>query len=338
MMAGKHLVVIGNGPAGREAAACLREADPKSRITLISQERWGHYQPRLLPRFIAGRMEESELVRPGFDFYEERGIKLRLGQRVVGLDPEQKMILLDHREMVPFSGLVIAVGGRPRIPEPLLVFKELMLTLKTLGQAHVWKERLARTEDVLIVGGDLTSMTLVKTLLDMGKRVLFVFSQEALWPNRCTPELLEEVSAKLRAQGVEVLEGRLRSLVQKPEGRLEAVLDRTRVEVGLVGAFFGLVPEVGFLARSGLRIERGILVDQRLSTGFEGIYAAGDCAQVYHPDLRDYWVSIGVENASCLGRIAAANLMGGAERASAPLESIFSDQGVKANTSWWMEF
>jgi len=337
-MAEKHLVVIGNGPAGREAAAFLREADPDSRITIISREHRGHYQPRLLPRLIAGQMEAEELVRPGFDFYEERGIRLRLGQEVAGLDPERKVVVLGHREIIPFSGLIIAVGGRPRIPEPLLVFKDLMLTLKTMGQALVWQERLAEVEEVLIVGGDLTSLALVKALLALGKRIFFVFCQEAFWPLRCTPELLEGAAARLRARGVEVLEGRLRSLIQKPEGRLEAVLDRTRIQVGLVGAFFGLVPDVGFLARSGLQIERGILVDQHLNTGFEGVYAAGDCAQVFHPDLRDYWVSIGVDNASRLGRIAAANLMGGAERALVKPESIFSDQGVKANTSWWMEF
>jgi len=108
--------------------------------------------------------------------------------------------------------------------------------------------------------------------------------------------------------------------------------------VGMVGAFFGLVPDVGFLSRSGLTIDRGILVDEYLNTGFEGIYATGDCAQIYHPEIRDYWVSIGHENARNLGRIAALNLAGGRVRADVGKESIFDIEGIRVNTSWWMEY
>jgi NADPH-dependent 2,4-dienoyl-CoA reductase/sulfur reductase-like enzyme len=103
-----------------------------------------------------------------------------------------------------------------------------------------------------------------------------------------------------------------------------------------VGAFFGLVPDVRFLAGSGLQIERGILVDEYLFSGFDGVYAAGDCAQVYHPEIRDYWVSIGHDNAVNLGRIAAMNLAGARVKAQAEPESIFCVEGIRANISWWI--
>jgi NADPH-dependent 2,4-dienoyl-CoA reductase/sulfur reductase-like enzyme len=115
-------------------------------------------------------------------------------------------------------------------------------------------------------------------------------------------------------------------------------VDSEKLVVDMVGAFFGLVPDVGFLARSGLQIERGVLVDEYLGTGFEGVYAAGDCAQVYHPLIRDYWVSIGHDNAVNLGNIAASNLAGGKIQADIEPEDIFSVEGIRANTSWWAEF
>jgi NADPH-dependent 2,4-dienoyl-CoA reductase/sulfur reductase-like enzyme len=79
-------------------------------------------------------------------------------------------------------------------------------------------------------------------------------------------------------------------------------------------------------------------VDETLSTGFENIYATGDCAQVYHPEIRDYWVSIGHSNAVSLGRTAALNLLGGKRKAEVPKESLFDVDGIKVNNSWWMEF
>jgi NADPH-dependent 2,4-dienoyl-CoA reductase/sulfur reductase-like enzyme len=115
-------------------------------------------------------------------------------------------------------------------------------------------------------------------------------------------------------------------------------VDDQKIEVSMIGAFFGLVPDIRFLARSGLTIDRGVLVDEYLNAGFEGIYATGDCAQIYHPQIRDYWVSIGHENAVALGRTAALNLAGGKVRADVDMESIYDVKGIKVNTSWWAEF
>ena len=122
------------------------------------------------------------------------------------------------------------------------------------------------------------------------------------------------------------------------EDIIEVETECEKLSVGAVGAFFGLVPDVKFLVRSGLDIDRGVLVDEKLRTRFTNVYAAGDCAQVYNPVIRDYWVSIGYENARTLGRIAAMNMLGGMMEAETRAESIFSLNGVKVNTSWWMEF
>jgi NADPH-dependent 2,4-dienoyl-CoA reductase/sulfur reductase-like enzyme len=79
-------------------------------------------------------------------------------------------------------------------------------------------------------------------------------------------------------------------------------------------------------------------VDEHLNAGVPGVYAAGDCAQVYHPELGDYWVSVGHDNARHLGRTAALNLTGGETREKAEPESVFEVRGIKVNTSWWTDF
>ena len=118
--------------------------------------------------------------------------------------------------------------------------------------------------------------------------------------------------------------------------RAETAAGPTRV--GLVGAFFGLRPNVGFLGRTGLQIETGILVDETLRTCFEMVYAAGDCAQVYSPKLRDYWVSVGYRNARNLGRVEALNLLGSRVQADTAESSIFEVEGISVSSSWWTEF
>jgi len=241
--------------------------------------------------------------------------------------------------VIPFTGLIIAVGGVPRIPEHLAVFQDLMLTLKTLQDARRWMERLHGADSVLMIGGDLTSLAMTRALLQCDKKVYFMLNEDAFWPLRCDGPMFEEVAGHLAGAGVEVLRGqRLKGVARRSEDVFQVEVGAQRLEVGIIGAFFGLRPDIRFLAGSGLRIDRGILVDPCLYTGFKGVYATGDCAQIYHPELRDYWVSIGHDNARTLGRIAALNLAGGKVQADVDGKSIFEAEGVRVNTSWWTEF
>lgn len=333
----QHFVVIGNGPAGNEAALVLRDHAKDARITLISRETGGCYRPHLLPRFISGGFSEEDLHVFSPSSYKELGIKFRSGQEVVSLHLESREIFLDHREVIKYDGLIIALGGKPRIPENLLVFNDLMLTLKTIDDARRWQKELERAESVLLIGGDLTSLSFTRRLIEMKKKIYFALNEEAFWPMRFSRALHDEVSERLIKKGICVLDySRIKSMNSLPEGGTEVHTECESVRADIVGAFFGLVPDVGFLARSGLKIDRGILVDEYLSTGFDGVYATGDCAQVYHPEINDYWVSIGHDNAVALGKTAALNLIG--ERVKAEPECIFNVQGFCINSSWWLEF
>jgi nitrite reductase (NADH) large subunit len=335
----EHFVIIGNGPAGNQAAFTLREKLPDARITMMDKERLRCYKPNLLPEYIAGKVTEDKLYVSPLELYKSKGIKLRLGQKVVDVNLENKEITLDHKEIIRFSGLILAVGGKPRIPEPLLPCKDLMFTLKTIADARRWIQEMDKVDSVLIIGGDLTSFAVAKALLHLGKGVRFILDEEAFWPVRYNKEVYEQAAHQLTQKGVEVLACRkLKGVGRVSEQVLQVQVDDRKIESGMVGAFFGLLPDVKFLTQSGLQIERGVLADEYLNTGFEGVYAAGDCAEIYHPEIRDYWVSIGYDNAVNLGRIAALNLVGGKVQVDVEPESIFFVERIRANISWWMEF
>ena len=100
--------------------------------------------------------------------------------------------------------------------------------------------------------------------------------------------------------------------------RLELVDDALVVGVGVE-------PSVEFLAGSGVEIDNGILVDEYCRTNVDGIYAAGDVANHYHPSLRkrmrvEHW-----QNAMQQGAAAARSMIG----AGQPYDAIhwfWSDQ------------
>jgi nitrite reductase (NADH) large subunit len=338
-VAEEHFVVIGNGPCGHEAAITLREQAPEARITIFGREHEPSYRPHLLPGYLAGTLRDDSLYISSYEYYRNNNIKFRCGQEVVCLDPIERYVILDHKEKIPLTGVVIAVGGTPRIPEPFWSVRESLQTLKTIGDAKRWIELLPTIESILIIGGDLTSFGFTRALLQLGKRVHFVLNERSFWPLRCTETLFDEVREKLTESGVDVLPYRhIQGIAKVRDNAYMVHVGGKELVVGLIGAFFGLVPDVRFLQRSGLTIDRGILVDEYLNAGHDAIYAAGDCAQIYHPAISDYWVSIGHDNAKALGRIAAINLVGGRVRAEVACESIYEVEGIKVNTSWWMDF
>ena len=338
-MGEKHFIIIGNGPAGNEAARTLRNSAPDAQVTLISRHSGGCYRPQLLPHFISGKIEAESLFVFSPSTYKEKDIKLRSGQEVMRLNLDKREIEMKRKEVLHFDGLIIATGGTPRIPDQMTHARDFMRTLKTPDDAKVWIEKLSKTNSVLIIGGDLTSFALTKTLIEMEKKVYFVLNKEAFWPLKFNSSLSEAATKKLTQAGVHVLEHfDPDSMSKMSGGPVEVNTGDKKIRVGLVGAFFGLVPDIEFASQSGLKIDRGILVDEYLNTGFEGVYATGDCAQVYHPEIKDYWVSIGHDNAVKLGRISALNLAGEKVRTEIARESIFESQGVKANTAWWTKF
>jgi len=288
---------------------------------------------------MSGTIKEESLYVCPVEDYKKMDIKFRSGQKVVALNPGQRELILDHKEKLRFSGLILAVGGKPRIPEPLLIFRDVLFTLKTLEDARVWRQEVSPVDSVLMMGGDLTSLAVTKALLGLGKKVYFMVNEEAFWPLRWSLSLFEEMSHRLRQKGVEVLaDQRLKGITRKGNRDYEVQVGRETVRVGMIGAFFGLTPDVRFLAGSGLRLDRGILVDEYLNTGFKGVYATGDCAQIYHPTLHDYWVSVGHDNALELGRTAALNLVGNTVKAEGAGKCVYEVQGIRVNTSWWTEF
>ncbi len=129
-----------------------------------------------------------------------------------------------------------------------------------------------------------------------------------------------------RDHGVEVVLGEAVAGFEG-KGRVEAVTTRTGRRVDCDFAVFGIgvEPVAEVAARAGVTVDNGIVVDEYCRTSIEGLYAAGDVANHYHPvagkRIRvEHW-----QNALSQGAAAARSMLGKGE----PYEEIhwfWSDQ------------
>ena len=339
-MAPEHYVIVGNGAAANRAADVLRAGDPEGRITLVSDEFSLFYYRHRLRDFLVGDAPEDALVVRPASHYRDKGIRLRLGQTVVKADLSARVLFLKHMEKLHYTRLILCTGSKPRLPEVHYGYQKHFAVMKTLADARALRERMTGVKDVLIAGGDLVSVRLAAALLKKGRSVTFMVDRDSFWPLELTKERRDELAQGLTRKGARVLADDVMVGVAEAQGGGYEVTTRAgaKIRCDLVGAFFGLVPDVGFLLGSGLDLERGILVNETLQTNYPDVWAAGDCAQVYNPDIRNYWVSIGWGNAERLGEVAARNVLGQTVQAGRPAESALRFGGITVNTSWWKDF
>ncbi len=104
-----RVVIIGNGPGGVELA---KELSGEHEVLIIEREEVPpFYSKPMLSHYIAGLIEREKLFPyPPIDWYEGKGIGLRLGEEAKLIDRARKVLITDKGEY-PYDILVIATGG-----------------------------------------------------------------------------------------------------------------------------------------------------------------------------------------------------------------------------------
>ncbi len=137
-----------------------------------------------------------------------------------------------------------------------------------------------------MVGGGFIGMEVAASLRQVGLEVTVIHLGRGLFDQFGSRELSDELAALYREHGVELLLAQeVAGFGSDGQGRLSHVETRTGlcVEADLAVVGVGVVPNVDFLADSGLALENGVLVDQRFETNVPGVYAAGDVANFFDP-------------------------------------------------------
>jgi 3-phenylpropionate/trans-cinnamate dioxygenase ferredoxin reductase component len=317
MAAPRHHVIIGSGVAGAQAARTLRTREPEARITMLTMSALPFYNRYDLPLVFRGRRDWHRFLVDAPDYYLENRIELRRCTQVANVDALAKTITLAHNETIAYDTLLVASGGRAYLPEDMTEFRHLLDGFGSYEQAIEVKRKVPDGGTVMILGGDMIGLDLVRTLLDTGYKVTLIASDHTFWPHVVDDAQRAELLAVLGKMGAEVIvglhEGNIVSIQPGAKG-----LPARRVAFGsgleryadVVMPFFGLSPSVEFMLGSGVDIERGLLVNPSLRTTNESIYAAGDVCQIWSAPEKHYRFYYGWKNVRAMGELAARNLTG----------------------------
>jgi len=271
-------VIVGNGVAGVTAARALSEAGAE--VEIYTQETH-HYYPRpRLQRFLAGEMELEDLYFYPPAWYEERGIAVHLGVEVTGLDPAARRILLADGRRVSYDRLLLAAGSRPFILPIEGVDREGVFSLRTIEDALAIKRWAEGAERAVVVGGGLLGLEAARALRALGLKVTVLERGPYLLPRQLDAQGGALLRGLVEDMGIEVvLEASSQAILG--DGRATGVLlqDGRKVEGDLILISTGIRSNVELAREAGLEVNRGVVVDERLRTNAEDVYAAGDVAE-----------------------------------------------------------
>jgi len=307
----KHLI-IGGGPAAINAIETIREFDGgASQITLISDE--PAYSRMVLPYYLANQIPQQQVYTADDAYFETLKVERLIGTRVSRVDPNVKTITLEDGQALPFDNLLIATGSSAVIPPIPGANLSGVYPLWTLAhtEAVLQLARVKPKPEVVFIGAGFIGFIVLNAMHKRGWKLQVVEIADHVLPRMLDSESAGLVEAWLRMKGVALHLGTTVQEISEQEGRKRITLKNGEsLSADLVIVATGIKPNRDLVTDSGIQVDQGIVVNDRMQTNFPFIYAAGDVAQ--GPDLLGDKPAIHAIQPTAVdhGRVAGANMAG----------------------------
>jgi nitrite reductase (NADH) large subunit len=296
--------IAGNGVAGVTAAQAITRADPSAEVHIYGAEPYPYYRRPLLWEFIAGQIGQDDLYFRPPAWYAERGIHLHLGVQVTALDPAAHRLTLADGSHVQYERLLLATGARPFVPPCEGTDEEGAFTLRTLDDALAIKAYARQVSTAVVIGGGLLGLETARALHTAGLDVTVVEFFPYLLPRQLDVEGAQVLQSLLETQGLHVITGGTTVTILGDRRATGIRLADGRVVAGELVLFStGIRSEAALAQAAGLKVNRGIVVDEQLRTSAEDVFAVGDAAEF---EGRVYGI---IPSAIEQARAAAANMV-----------------------------
>lgn len=306
----RHLI-IGNGPAGVTAAETLRAQRPGDAITLLGNEPEPPYSRMAIPYLLEGDIDESgTYLRKSPGHFDRLGIACVRG-RAGSLDPAARTVTLASGESLPYDRLLLAVGSSPASPPIPGIDLPGVLTCWTLADARRLAAAVHDGARVIQMGAGFIGCIIMESIVARGARLTLVEMGDRMVPRMMPPGAAALLRSWCEAKGVQVMTGtRIARIERTATGLCAITAAGERLEAEVVISATGVKPNIGWLAGSGVATATGILVDHRLATSVDGIYAAGDCVESEELGTGVHIVNAVQPDAVDQARTAALNMAG----------------------------
>ena len=312
----QRYLIVGNGMAGVTAAERIRVLDREGEIAIVTDEPHPFYSRPGLMYYMMKTLELKDLYchRYEGDWYGRHRFEL-IYDRVERIDTDAHLCHMHEGRTQPYDRLLLATGAVPIRPPWDGLELGGIHHLNTLADAQKTLDDLGgrSAKRAVVIGAGLTGVELAEVFRHHKLEVTMLEHSSTFFPKALSVEQSPVIEAELARHGVEL---HLGVSVTGFIGQNEAVAgvtteDGTTYPADVVGVAVGVGANIGLAKASGIKVARGIVVDDHQRTAAPDVYAAGDCAEV----PIDFWTGSFVEalwyTARLQGEVAGENMAGG---------------------------
>ena len=303
----ENFVIVGASHAASMLAPTLRQQGWQGRIIVVGAEASiPYHRPPLSKDYLAGEKTLDEiLIRPA-TLYEKSEVEFILETTVESINRDDKTVQLSNNETLSYDKLALTVGSKVRKVDLPGVDLDGVFYLRDLKDVERISPHINPGANAVIVGGGYIGLETAAVLNKKGMNVTVLEMMERVLQRVTAPVISEFYTRVHGEEGVSIRCG-VGVTGFEGNGRVARVLcgDGSEFAADLVIIGVGILPNTELARAAGLKVDNGIVVNDRAQTSDPDIFAAGDCTYHHNP-IYDRWVRLeSVQNATDQARVIA---------------------------------
>ena len=317
---GERLVVIGADAAGMTAASQVRRRNRDFEVIAYEMGNHASYAACGEPYYVAGIIDPiDKLIARTPEQFARAGVELHLRHEVTAIDLDRRVVEVRDADgettlETGFDHLLVSTGARAFVPPMPGRGLEGVHTLRTLGDAAALRAIAdAGAGNAVIVGGGYIGLEVAEAFHIKGWNVTIAEGLPAVLARTLDGDLGVQVAEAVREMGITVLTGAMVEQIEGTDKVTGVSINGETIQADVVVLSIGSRPVVELAVDAGIPLGEtgGIAVDDHQRTGIEGVWSAGDCAEVQN---RVTGVPMNLHLgtvANKTGRVAGVNITGG---------------------------
>lgn len=286
----KKVLIVGGVAGGASAAARLRRLNEDYEIIMFEKGEYISFANCGFPYYIGDSIKNRGflLVQTVEGMKERFKLDVRNLSEVMEIDKNNKKVKVKNHKTgeiyeETYDKLILSPGAMPKIPDIKGIKScDNLFTLRNIADTDKIKNyvNINKPEKALVIGGGFIGLEMVENLHEKGVEVTLVHSRNQVM-KPVDYEIASVLHTHLIEKGVKLI------LNDKPNkfennGKKVILKGGKEIETDMIILSIGVTPESAIAKKAGLEVnEKGaIVVDSKMRTSNEDIYAVGDAVQV----------------------------------------------------------
>lgn len=273
-------VIIGNSAAAVGAIESIRQNDQKEDIVVISKEPFDAYCRPLISYYLAGKVSTKQMFYRDKSFYKTNNVKAVLGKKATGIDVNGKKVVLEDKEQISYSKLLLATGGKPFTPTMEGSWKEGVYTFTSWEDVKEIAKAAKKAKKAVVIGGGMIGMKASESLQVLGLDITIIELADRVLSLALDEKASYLMQKHLKKKGIKIITGNtVAEIVGREKVAGVRLKDGQQLDCSLVVVAIGVVPNTDLVSDAPVKVNRGIVVDDEMQASVSHVYAAGDVAE-----------------------------------------------------------